>query len=130
GLPARDRRAERAEDDARTPRVGRGGALMPNVAVDLRPLFPALIVAVTGLVVLLVQAFPPNGRSQLTVPLCLVGLAGALAALLLSPLSPAGRSDVGITADAFSVFLQVVILLVGAAVVVLSPAYLRATEGD
>ena len=52
---------------------------MTGAVLDLRPLAPAAIVAVTGLVVLLAQAFTPRGKESPSAPLSLAGLAAALA---------------------------------------------------
>jgi NADH-quinone oxidoreductase subunit N len=98
--------------------------------LDLRPLFPALIVALTGLVILLVQAFTPRGRAPFAVPLSLAGLAGALAALLIPIWARGAATGDSLAADPLAVYLQALLLLIGAAVVLLSPSYLRATDGD
>jgi NADH-quinone oxidoreductase subunit N len=103
--------------------------------LDLRPLIPALIVAATGLVILLVQAFVPERRAPFAVPLSLFGLIAALGALLLpnweGPCGACAASTGGsLSADPIAVFLEVVLLLIGMAVVLLSPSYLRETEGD
>ena len=102
-------------------------------SIDLRPVFPALIVAVTGLAVLLAQAFAPKGKAP-AAPLSLAGLAAAFVSILLLARGP--RHGLGATtggavsADAFALFLQGVILGVGVLVVLLSPSYLRATRQD
>jgi NADH:ubiquinone oxidoreductase subunit 2 (subunit N) len=49
--------------------------------LDLRPLAPAVIIAVTGLVVLLAQAFTPRGKSAPSAPLSVAGLLAALTAV-------------------------------------------------
>jgi NADH:ubiquinone oxidoreductase subunit 2 (subunit N) len=46
--------------------------------IDLRPIVPAGIVAVTGLVVLLAQAFTARGSRSPSAALSLTGLLGAL----------------------------------------------------
>jgi NADH-quinone oxidoreductase subunit N len=101
------------------------------VSVDLRPVLPALIVALTGLAALLAQAFTPRGRTAPAAGLSLAGLAAALVSVLLLARGPRyglGASTGGtVTADAFSLFLQGLILVVGVLVVLLSPSYLRAT---
>ena len=104
-------------------------------SIDLRPVFPALIVAATGLAVLLAQAFAPRGsRSPAAVPLSLLGLASAFASVLLLARGPRyglGATTGGaVSADAFALFLQGVILGVGILVVLLSPSYLRATRTE
>src|SRR6185436_5965747 len=96
--------------------------------------FPALIVALTGLVVLLVHAFTPKGRPSASATLTLFGLGGALAALLI-PVALGACNNCSTTggtlaADPIAVFLQALLLLVAIAVVTLSPSYLRAMEGE
>ena len=107
--------------------------LDPNTVqqLDLRPVLPALIVAVTGLVVLLVQAFTPKDKTAPSAGLSLFGLSAALATLLIL----AGERQVmntggSVLFDPFSLLLQVVLVVIGMAVVLLSPRYLRATAGD
>ena len=48
-----------------------------DAVLDLRPIAPAAIVAVTGLVVLLAQAFSPKGKASPSSALSLAGLAAA-----------------------------------------------------
>ena len=98
---ARRRRRREADDDA--------GDL------DLRPLFPALVVAVTGVVVLLAQAFTPKGGRPPRPARSLAGLAGALAAVLVIA-SGRGRGAVHrrhVAADDFALFFHVLILAIG-----------------
>lgn len=104
--------------------------------IELRPLYPALIVAVTAAVVLLAQAFTPKDRMAPSVPLSLAGLVGALLAVArLSDLSecagcqPLSTGGV-LSADRFSLFAQGLILLIAAIAVLLSPSYMRATGRD
>jgi NADH-quinone oxidoreductase subunit N len=95
--------------------------------LDLRPVAPAAIVAVTGLVVLLAQAFTPKGKRSPSVALSLAGLAAAFAAVLLLATGP-GRGAVmagALAADDLSLFLQTLVLGIAAASVLLSPSYLR-----
>jgi NADH-quinone oxidoreductase subunit N len=102
-------------------------------SLDLRPLFPALIVSVTGLAVLLVQAFTPKDRRAPSAALSLAGLAAALAALVSTAVRAGEVPPVtggSLAADPLSVFLQAAILAVGIGVVLLSPSYLRATGGE
>ena len=66
---------------------------MTPVTLDLRPLFPAIVVAVTGVAVLLAQAFTPKGGRAPAAALSLAGLAGALAAVILIASGP-GRGAV------------------------------------
>jgi NADH-quinone oxidoreductase subunit N len=104
--------------------------MMP--AIDLRPAIPALIVAVTGLVVLLAQAYTPRGRSSPSAALSLTGLLGALAAVGLIA-GGRGRGAVmggSLAADDYALFFHALILAIGVLVVLLSPSYLRATGAD
>jgi NADH-quinone oxidoreductase subunit N len=96
--------------------------------LDLRPLAPAAIVAVTGLVVLLAQAFTPKGKESPSAALSLAGLAAAFASVwLLATGSGLGTVMAGaVTADALSLFLHAVVLGIAAVAVLLSPSYLRA----
>jgi NADH-quinone oxidoreductase subunit N len=100
--------------------------------LDLRPLVPAIIVAATGLVVLLAQAFAPKDEAPPSAPLSLGGLLAALAAVWLL----AGGTGRGATladavaADEYSLFLQALLLGVAAIAVLLSPSYLRANGLD
>ena len=96
--------------------------------LDLRPLVPAIIVAATGLVVLLVQAYTPRGKSTPSAPLSLAGLLAALGAVWLLA-SGTGRGAVlanAVTADEYSLFFQALLLGIAAVAVLLSPSYLRA----
>jgi NADH-quinone oxidoreductase subunit N len=98
-------------------------------ALDLRPLFPALIVAVFGLGVLLLQAFNAPGHRPPAAGVSLVGLMGGLLAVVLVA-SGAGRRAVtggSVAADDFALFAQAVVLGVGILTVLLSPSYLKAT---
>jgi NADH-quinone oxidoreductase subunit N len=101
-------------------------------ALDLRPLVPAAIVAVTGLVVLLAQAFTPKGKESPSVSLSLTGIGGALlAAWLLA--AGRGRGAVlagAVAADDFSLFFHVLILGIAAVSVLLAPSYLRSNGID
>jgi NADH-quinone oxidoreductase subunit N len=100
--------------------------------MDWRPIVPALIVAVTGLVVLLAQAFTPRGRRAPSVPLALLGLGAALAAVALIA-SGKGRAAVlagTVAADDFALFFHALILTIAVLAVLLSPSYLRATGID
>src|SRR5260221_550782 len=79
-----------------------------NRLVHLRPVAPALIVATTGLVVLLAQAFPPKDRRSPSAPLSLFGLVMALLAAVVIASSPArGRGSFmggSLAADDFALF--------------------------
>ncbi len=105
---------------------------MTSSPLDLRPLAPALIVALTGLAVLLAQAFTPRGRSSPSAPLALSGLAAALVSVaLMAQGRGLGASTGGTyTTDAFSLFLHVLVLVIGVVVVLLSPSYMRATGAE
>jgi NADH-quinone oxidoreductase subunit N len=99
-----------------------------GTVLDLRPVAPAAIVAVTGLVVLLAQAFAPKGKASPSAALSLVGLAGAFGSVWVLATSPArGAIMAGaVAADEFSLFFHALILGVAAIAVLLSPSYLRA----
>jgi NADH-quinone oxidoreductase subunit N len=104
----------------------------PYGPVDLRPLWPALIVALTGVVVLLVQAVTPKGRPAPFAALSLLGLTSALSAVALIAMGK-GRGVVlagAVAADDFSLFLHVLLLGIAVVAVLLSPSYLRATGID
>jgi NADH-quinone oxidoreductase subunit N len=99
-----------------------------NAILDLRPIVPAAIVAVTGVVVLLAQAFTPKDRSAPSSLLSLVGLGGALVSVWLLG-SGGGEGAVlagALAADGLALFLQAVVLAVAIVTVLLSPGYLRA----
>jgi NADH-quinone oxidoreductase subunit N len=102
--------------------------------MDLRPIVPALIVAVTGLVALLSQAYTPKGRRAPAASLSLVGLLAALVAVaLLASSTDRGRgATLGgtLAADDFALFGQALVLLVGILTVLLSPSYLRSSGID
>jgi NADH-quinone oxidoreductase subunit N len=96
--------------------------------LDLRPLVPAMLVAVTGVLVLLAQAFTPKGKEAPAASLALAGLVAALASVWLLATGGARGALLAntVTADALCLFLQALILAIGAVVVLLSPSYLRA----
>jgi NADH-quinone oxidoreductase subunit N len=100
--------------------------------LDLRPLVPAIIVAATGLVILLVQAYTPRGKAAPSAPLSLAGLLAALGAVWLLA-SGTARGAVlanAVTADEYSLFFQALLLGIAAVAVLLSPSYLRANGLD
>jgi NADH-quinone oxidoreductase subunit N len=99
-----------------------------NDVLDLRPAVPAAMVAVTGVVVLLAQAFTPKGARAPSFPLSLAGLAGALGSVwLLWSGSGYGAVLAGaLAADGLALFLQGLVLAVAIVTVLLSPGYLRA----
>jgi NADH-quinone oxidoreductase subunit N len=106
--------------------------MTPYGPVDLRPVWPALIVAIFGVGVLLMQAFTPRGRRAPFAALSLVGLAAALLAVALIA-TGRGRGVVmggTVAADDFSLFFHVLLLGITAVAVLLSPSYLRATGID
>ncbi|HEX9187305.1 MAG TPA: NADH-quinone oxidoreductase subunit N [Vicinamibacteria bacterium] len=96
--------------------------------IDLRPVLPAALVAVTGLVVLLAQAFTPKGKESPSALLSLVGLAAALGSVLVLATSPARGAVMAdaVAADAFALYLQALLLGTAALAVLLTPSYLRA----
>jgi len=100
------------------------------LSLDLRPVLPALIVAVTGLAVLLAQAFTPKGRNTPAAALSLAGLSAALVSILL--MARGTRFGLGsatggtLIADSFALYLQGLLVVIGALAVLLSPPYLRA----
>jgi NADH-quinone oxidoreductase subunit N len=100
-------------------------------ALDLAPVIPAMIVALTGLVVLLAQAFTPKDARAPSVPLSLVGLVGALASVALVWKNARGAVLGGaVAADDFALVLETLVLATAAVAVLLSSSYLRATGMD
>jgi NADH-quinone oxidoreductase subunit N len=100
--------------------------------LDLRPLVPAMIVAVTGLVVLLAQAFASKERPAPSAPLSLAGLLAALGAVWLLA-GGTGRGAVlanAVAADDYSLFFHALLLGIAAVAVLLSPSYLKANGLD
>ena len=98
-----------------------------NSTLDLRPLIPAAIVALTGLVALLAQAFTPKGKVAPSSALSLVGLVGALFSVVLLASGP-GRGSVMagmLAADDFALFLHALILGIAILGVLLAGSYLR-----
>lgn len=100
--------------------------------LDLRALAPALVVAISGLTVLLAQAFTPRGTRAPSVGLSLTGLIAALVATYLAGSGSSGPGSVGgsLVLDGFASFLHALILVIGIVAVLLSPSYLRATGGE
>jgi NADH-quinone oxidoreductase subunit N len=96
--------------------------------LDLRPVIPAAIVALTGLVTLLAQAFTPKGQRAPSAALSLAGLSGALASVWLLGQEPTRGAVLAgaLTADGLSLFLQALILAVAIVTVLLTPGYLSA----
>jgi NADH-quinone oxidoreductase subunit N len=99
-----------------------------TATVDLRPLIPAMLVALTGLAVLLAQAFTPAGRSAPSARLSLVGLFAALLSVALIAQGPGRGATTGgtVVADEFAIFFHVLLLSIAIVAVLLSPSYLRA----
>ena len=99
------------------------------MSIDLRPLVPAVIVTLTGMAVLLLQAFAGRGRSA---PFAGLSMAGLTAALVSAVLVARGRG-VGVAvggtylADPYALFFHALILGIALVAVLLSPGYLRAT---
>ena len=102
------------------------------MGVDLRPVVPALIVAVTGVFVLLAQAFAGRGRRSPSMPLSVLGLAGALASVLILAARGVRGATLGgaYVLDDFSLFLHGLILAVAIVAVLIAPSYLRATGAE
>jgi NADH-quinone oxidoreductase subunit N len=103
---------------------------MSPTSPDLLPAIPALILAATGLVVLLAQAFAPKGQPAPGASFSLAGLAAALVSVYF--LAQRGGGDLGgsYVVDGFSLFLHALILSIGVLAVLLSPGYLKATGID
>ena len=118
-------RAGRDRDPAPAPSAP-GAAPMTSI-LDLRPAIPAAIVAFTGLVTLLAQAFTPKGKEAPSAALSLAGLLGALVSVVLLAGGP-GRGAVMadmLAADDFSLFFHALILGIGILAVLLSGTHLR-----
>ncbi len=103
-----------------------------NAVIDLRPLIPAMLVALTGLAVLLAQAFTPPGRRAPSAPLSLVGLVGALLSVWLLARGPARGAVTGgtVAADDFALYFHALLLAIAIVAVLLSPSYLLANDLD
>jgi NADH-quinone oxidoreductase subunit N len=98
-----------------------------NSTLDLRPLIPAAIVALTGMVALLAQAFTPKGKVAPSSALSLAGLVGALLSVVLLATGP-GRGSVMagmLAADDFALFLHALILGIAILGVLFAGSYLR-----
>jgi NADH-quinone oxidoreductase subunit N len=100
--------------------------------LDLRPAIPALMVALTGLVVLLAQAFTPKGKSSQSLGLSITGLGGALVAVWLMGGGRGLQSSLGgsLAADRFALTFQALLLVITVVALLLSASYLRATGLD
>jgi len=103
-----------------------------NAALDLRPAIPALIVALTGLVVLLAQAFTPKGKPAPSLGLSLAGLFAALVSLWLMAGGSGPGANLGdsLVADRFAVAFQLLLVVVAILAALLSAPYLRAVGLD
>jgi NADH-quinone oxidoreductase subunit N len=97
--------------------------------LDLAPVIPAMIVALTGLFVLLVQAFTPKDGRAPSVPLSVVGLLGAFASVAFVWRNPRGAALGGtVGVDDFALVLEALVLATALVAVLLSASYLRATR--
>jgi NADH-quinone oxidoreductase subunit N len=106
--------------------------MSPYGPVDLRPVWPALIIALTGVVVLAAQALTPRARRGPFAALSLVGIVAALVSVVMIA-NGRGRGVVMggvVAADDFSLFFHALLLGIAAVVVLLSPSYLRATGAE
>ena len=105
---------------------------MSLAPLDLRPLVPAIIVAVTGVVVLLVQAFTPKGKTGPTAGLALGGIVAALGTVMLIGGGWGRGATTGgsVAADDFALFFHGLLLAIAGVAVLLSPAYIKATGID
>lgn len=100
--------------------------------LDLRPILPALVLAVTGVVVLLAQAFTRKGERAPSLPLSLFGLLAALAVTYVLAVDPRPAATLGgsLVLDAYALFFHVLILGVGLLTLLLSPGYLRQSGAE
>src|SRR5262249_1410153 len=89
-------------------------------------------VALTGLAVLLAQAFTPAGRPAPSARLSIVGLLGALLSVALLAQGPGRGATTGgtVSSDEYSLFFHVLLLSIAIVAVLLSPSYLRANDLD
>ena len=102
---------------------GTGWGVAEVKFADLAPMMPALIVAITGLLVLLAQAFTPKGRASPSVPLSLAGLVAAVSEVIRTLNGPQRGAVLGgsVAADDFALFLHLLILRVGSLALLLAP---------
>ncbi|MBN2370265.1 MAG: NADH-quinone oxidoreductase subunit N [Vicinamibacteria bacterium] len=105
------------------------------MTIDFRPALPALIVALTGVVALVIDAFTPRAGRSRTQSVCLTGLAAALLVTFSLPVRigcPACSPLTGgsVVSDTWSVALQALVLVVGMLALPLSTAYFRAIDQD
>jgi NADH-quinone oxidoreductase subunit N len=103
-----------------------------NGSLDLRPIAPAILVAVTGVFVLLSQAFAARERKPSFAVASVAGLAAALVSVWLLATGDARGAVMAnaISADELSLFLQALVLSVAVVAVLLSPSYLAANGFD
>jgi NADH-quinone oxidoreductase subunit N len=101
-------------------------------ALDLRPVLPSLVVAVTALAALLAEAFSARSKRAPAAGISLFGLAAATVVTVLLRLDPGPAASLGgsFVADGLSLYLHFVVLGVAAAAVLLSPGYLRSTRAE
>src|SRR5712691_3137087 len=100
-----------------------------NGALELRPIYPAAMLAFTGVVVLLAQAFTPKGRRAPSALLSLAGLAASLLTVwLVARDAPGATTGDSVVADDFAIFFHLLLLGIGIVVVLLSPSYLKANR--
>lgn len=95
---------------------------------DINAILPLLAVAGWAVVLLLVDLWIPKGRKSITALLTALGLAIGLGLVLLRGAQlnhPAAAFSGMVVNDAFSVFLQVIILASGLAAVALAYDYLK-----
>ena len=95
--------------------------------LDLRPALPAAIVAVTGLALLLLQAFAGKGARPPFAGVSVAGLAAALSSVALLATGD-GRGTLmagSLAADGYALFFEALLLAVAIGAVLLSPSYLR-----
>ncbi|MGE5125215.1 MAG: NADH-quinone oxidoreductase subunit N [Betaproteobacteria bacterium] len=96
--------------------------------LDLRPIVPAVIVALTGVFVLLVQAFTPKGKAAPSSTLSVTGLVAALLSVWLLATGGARGAVMAqaVAADDFALFFHALILSIAVIAVLLSRSYLEA----
>lgn len=100
--------------------------------LDLRPVLPAILVAATALLILVVRALTPRQRHPPSAGIAFFGLLLALASVLVLAAGPAhGATTAGsIVFDDFAIFLHVLLIGVALVVVLFSPSYLEAVGMD
>jgi NADH-quinone oxidoreductase subunit N len=96
--------------------------------LNLQPLAPAILVALTAIFALLSQAFTPKGKQAPSAAISVAGLVAALVSVWLLATGSARGAVLAdaVTADDLSLFLHVLILSVALLAVLLSPSYLKA----